>query len=81
LDDQGLEYLPYLLNVQTGSGTYPASYSMGIGVLSLRAQRAGNKADHSHPPCPEVENKWGYNSNVLVCLYGVNEDNCALTAL
>jgi len=33
---EGATYFPLLQNVQTGTGAYPASHSMGTGTLSRR---------------------------------------------
>jgi hypothetical protein len=41
--------------VQNGSGAHPASYPMGIRVLSLGIKRPGCEADHSPPSSAEVK--------------------------
>jgi hypothetical protein len=42
--------------VQTGSDTYPISYSMGTGALSFAVKRQRHDADHSPPSSAEVKN-------------------------
>jgi hypothetical protein len=62
-----------LRNVQTGSGAYPVSYSLGTGVISLWVKRQGPFTSHLvprskkgtsvlHPPPP-------------ICLRGVDTEN------
>jgi hypothetical protein len=47
------------LFVQTGSGTHPASCTMGKGGGPFPGAKArpGRDADHSPPSCAEVENE------------------------
>jgi hypothetical protein len=42
-------------HVQNGSGAHPASYPMGIGVLSLGVKRPGRGDYHSPPPSADVK--------------------------
>jgi hypothetical protein len=37
------------LCIQTGSGTHPASYTMGTGTIYLGVKAAGREADHLTP--------------------------------
>jgi hypothetical protein len=46
--------------VQTGSGAYPASYSMGNRNSFLGVKRPGREADHSPPSSAEVKNALSY---------------------
>jgi hypothetical protein len=48
-------YFPVLKNVQAGSGTQPASYSVGMGFFR-GAKRPGRDVDHSPPSSAEVKN-------------------------
>jgi hypothetical protein len=48
--------------VQTGSAAYPASYQMGIGVLTQGIKRPEREADHSPPSSAEVRNVWSCTS-------------------
>jgi hypothetical protein len=47
---------------QTGSGSHPVSYPMGIRDFSLGVKRPGREANHSPPPSAEVKNTWSYTS-------------------
>jgi hypothetical protein len=55
-----------ILNIQTGSGTYPASYSIGTGHFL-----PGGKAGHL---LPSTVNNCRYISTPLVCLNGMYRD-------
>jgi hypothetical protein len=47
----------------------PASYAMGMGVLSLGVKQLGQETDHSPPSTSEVKNAWSYTSTSLyVCM-------------
>jgi len=46
-------------NIQTGLGTYPASYSMGTSTLSLGVKQPEQGANQSSPPGALVKNEWG----------------------
>jgi hypothetical protein len=56
-----------LYNVQTSSGAYPASYTMGTGVVSMGVKRQGCKAHHLPPPSAEVKND-GATSSLPPCM-------------
>jgi hypothetical protein len=56
-------------NVQTGSGTHPASYAMGTRVISSGEKRPRHEADHSPPSSAEVKNAWSCTSTpTFVCM-------------
>jgi hypothetical protein len=66
LDDRAIEIrspaeakgFSYSLRVQTGSGTRPASCTMGIGgPFPVGKTRSVRDADHSPPSSTEVENE------------------------
>jgi hypothetical protein len=48
--------------VQTGSGTHPASYPMGTGVIFPGVKRSVREADHSAPTSAEIKKTWSYTS-------------------
>jgi hypothetical protein len=48
--------------VKTGSGTHPASYSIGTRVSFPGVRRPGRESDHSPPSSAEVRNEWNYTS-------------------
>jgi hypothetical protein len=50
----GAKNISYSLFVQTGSGAYPASCTMGTGGKA----RPGRDVDHSPPSNAEVEYEW-----------------------
>jgi hypothetical protein len=52
----------YLCHIQTGCGTYPASFSVVPGALSLVIKGLGHEADCSLASSAEVKNAWGYTS-------------------
>lgn len=62
------EFFFFLQIFQTGSGVYPDSCLMGIGVLV-------RDLDHSLPSSEEVENEWSETSTPLLSLYGVDQKN------
>jgi len=51
-------YFAFLQIVPAGSGAHPASYSMGIGVLSRRLKRPVWDVDHLPPTSAVVKNEW-----------------------
>jgi hypothetical protein len=51
--------------VQTGSGTHPTSYPMGIERFSPRVKWPGSEVVHSPPSIAEVKNAWNYTSTPL----------------
>jgi hypothetical protein len=59
-----------LHNVQTGSGTHPAYYTMNNMSLSLRVNRHGREADDSLPTYAEVKNG-GALPSPPICLHGI----------
>jgi hypothetical protein len=44
-----------LHDVQTGSGTHPASYAMGTGAISPGVKWPRREVYHSRAPCGEVK--------------------------
>jgi hypothetical protein len=59
-------------HVQTGSGTHPASYPVGIRGGSFRGvKRPGCGAEHSPPSIDEVKNAWSYTPAFAIRLHGV----------
>jgi hypothetical protein len=54
----GARNVSLLYNIQTGSGTHPASYTIGAGDCSPppREKRQGREADHSPPSGVRVQN-------------------------
>jgi hypothetical protein len=57
--------------VQTGSGTHPASYPMGIRGSFFGMKRPGREADRSPPSSAEVKNAWSYASTLRIRLNGM----------
>jgi hypothetical protein len=58
LDDQAIEVRSPAEGIQTGSGTHPASCTMGNGgPFPGGKARSGRDADHSPPSSAEVENE------------------------
>ena len=70
-----------LQNVQTVTGIYPASYSMGKGgapFLGLKCLWSQDRRRHHHPPpCAYIDNGRNSISTPLICLNGVRRDNFA----
>jgi len=64
------KFPPYL---QIFSEVNPASYSVGIGVLT-RGKETGSEADHLLPSSTKVKNEWSYTSILPVCLHCVDRD-------
>ena len=58
----------FLQNNQTGSGTQPASYSVGIEALPRRGKQASQDADHSSLSSNEVKNEWHCTSTPSLCV-------------
>jgi hypothetical protein len=55
-------------NVKISSGAHPASYLMGIGVLSSGVKRPGRETETSSPRT-EVKNTWSYTPTTsYVCM-------------
>jgi esterase/lipase superfamily enzyme len=52
----------FLQNVQTSSGIYSFTYSMGTGVLSQRIKQLRHEPDHSLPSSAKVINERSYTS-------------------
>jgi len=59
----------FLQDVQTSSEAYPASYSVGTGILSV-GKMARCEVDHSSPSSAKVKNEWSPFSAVAVSLHG-----------
>jgi hypothetical protein len=62
--------------VQTGSDAHPVFQSMGAGALSPRVKRPEREVDCLPLPSAEANNEWIYNPAPLICLHGVERDNC-----
>jgi hypothetical protein len=56
-------------NVQTGSDTHPASYSIGIWGFPGK-KRPGHEVDYSPPSSAKVKNEWSYTSAPPWCGQG-----------
>jgi hypothetical protein len=56
-----------LSSIQTGGGSYPASYPMDIEALSMRVKQAEHEAHHS-PPC-SVEVKYAPTSSYFFMVW------------
>ena len=63
-------FLSYLQNL---SEVNPASYSVGIGVLT-RGKEIGSEADHLPLSSAKVTNEGSYTSALPVCLHCVDRD-------
>jgi hypothetical protein len=57
-------------NTQTGSGTHPASYSMGTWI-----KQAGREVNHSPPSSVEVKNDWTCTTAPPIRLHDVDRVN------
>jgi hypothetical protein len=53
--------------------TYPASYSLGAGTLSLGVKRLGCKANHLLLSSAKVQNKWSCTSSAPCMAFMVHE--------
>jgi hypothetical protein len=53
----GQEICPFSKTVQIGSGTHPASYSMGSGVLTPGVRRSGHEVDQAPNSSAEGKNE------------------------
>jgi hypothetical protein len=56
--EQGMIF--FSKNVKTGSGTHPAAYSVGVGVLSQVVKWPGHEVIHVPPSSIMVKNGWIY---------------------
>jgi hypothetical protein len=65
------ERFSLLHNVQTSSGTDPASYTMSTRGCFQGVERPIREADHSPPPIVEVKNGVELYFHFLICLHGV----------
>jgi hypothetical protein len=61
-------------SIQAGSGTQPASSSLGNRGRFLR-KRPGREVYHSALFSARVKNVWSYTSSASIRLHGVNRDN------
>jgi hypothetical protein len=52
----GVKDFSPLHNIQSGSGTHPASYPVGTGAVSPEVKRPGCEADQSPPSSADVKN-------------------------
>jgi hypothetical protein len=59
----------FLQDVQTSSEAYPASYSLGTGILSV-GKMARSETDHSSPSRAKVKNEWSPFSVMAPSLHG-----------
>jgi len=50
------------LNVQTGPGAHPASFSTGTVFVSPGVKQPGREVDHTSPISEKVKNVWSYNT-------------------
>ena len=57
-----------LRNVQTGSGTHPASCSVGTEVLLRGQSGLGCAAKYSPPSIAEVRSEWSYTFSPRICV-------------
>jgi len=64
-----------LENVQTGSGAYPASCSVGTVAVCPEVARPEREVSDSPTPTAEVKNLWNWTSTLLVCLYAMCREN------
>lgn len=63
-------------NVQTGSGTHPASYSIGTRFFpGGKADGGGGDVEYSPPSSAEVKNDWRYTDTPLIRLHSVGMNN------
>jgi hypothetical protein len=59
-----------LQNVQTGSGTHPASYTMDNGGVFFGVKRADREIDCSPLYSAEARNEWSNTSTSPLLLHG-----------
>jgi hypothetical protein len=71
----GVRDFSLIRNVQTDSGSHPASYSMDTGGSSPGVMRPGRQAGYSPPSSTEAKNKWTYTATPSICLRGVRRDS------
>jgi len=68
--------LGHCRNVETGSRTHPASYSMGTRFFPRgRADGGGGDVKHSPPSSAEVLSDWRYTATPLTRLHSVGTNN------
>ena len=65
----GVRDFPLLRNVQTGSGTHTASYSVGTYVLLRGQSGLGCVVKYSRESSAEVRNEWSYTSSPPICVW------------
>ena len=65
-----------LRNVQTGSKTRPASYSIFTGG-SFRVKCLGREVNHWPPSTAEIKNEWSHSSTTDMCVHSVDRKNFA----
>jgi hypothetical protein len=53
---------------ENGSGTHPASFSMGTGGASPRLKRPVREAEHSTASSANIKNEWSYTSTLPYAL-------------
>ena len=70
----------YLKNVQTSSGTHPASYSVGTRVFP-GVKQAGHEVNDLPPSSSKIENEWSYTSTPPIYLHGVDRENFTFNCL
>ena len=73
LDDPGFESrcgARFSALVQTGTGTQPASYTMGTGSFP-GVKRPGRGVDHPPHLAPRLKIEWGYTSAPPLGLHGL----------
>jgi hypothetical protein len=70
----GTRDISLLRSVQPGFGAHPASYLIGIRVLSPQVKRPGSIEVHLPPSSTEVKNECSYASIPPLCLLGVEVD-------
>jgi hypothetical protein len=61
--------------IRTGSGTQPASHTMGTMHSFAWRKAAGHKIDLSPLASRNVKNKGIYTAALLICLQGTGTDN------
>jgi hypothetical protein len=71
----GAKDFSLLRNLQTGSETHPASYSIGWGSSFPVIKRSGRECDHSPQSSIEINDSWGYTFTPRIRLHDVDTDN------
>jgi hypothetical protein len=69
-----------LRNIQTGSRTHTAWYSVGFGVCPV-AKRSRKDVNNSPPSITEFKNEWSYTSAPHILLNGVDRDKFLIVTL